>query len=216
MSNLVSQKSSIPAWVWLAIIPSFGGLALVYRAKSLKNKLWLYLGIGITVSAFIFHSSSIALGIWLAQSIFAIWFNHHLNRGNKISPFPIDINTCSKHDLVYHLNLPIVYANDIEAVKNAGYLFTHLEELSEIAGLPENYLKQLANLVVFSYNINLEVPTSWRRVNSYSQEELIQAGLETRVAAKIIQEREANGIYRSALEISKRTDLPLTTFQHLI
>ena len=72
------------------------------------------------------------------------------------------------------------------------------------------------NEYTFSYNINLEVPTSWRRVNSYSQEELIQAGLETRVAAKIIQERETNGIYRSALEISKRTGLPLTTFQHLI
>ncbi|ACK65025.1 TM2 domain containing protein [Rippkaea orientalis PCC 8801] len=128
----------------------------------------------------------------------------------------IDINTCSKDELVYQLNLPIFYANDIDAVRRSGYLFTHVEELHEIAGLPENYIKKLAPLVTFSYDINKEIDVSWQRLNVYSIDQLMRDGLDAKVAQKIVQERDKNGVYKSVIDIQHRTGLPVNYYRHLI
>jgi DNA uptake protein ComE-like DNA-binding protein len=77
-------------------------------------------------------------------------------------------------------------------------------------------LRKISPLVTFSYDINREVDISWRRMNSYSKEQLIEAGLDAVVADKILAEREANGLYRAAIDIRSRTGLPLRSFEHLI
>lgn len=219
MSNLPQKASKFPAWVWLSMLPGFGGLAIVYGTRNLANKIWLLLGVGMTFLALAISSTEAAIWIWLSQVFLAFWLNHHLLQAKLTeskAKFQLDINTCSKHDLVYLLEMPIVYANDIESLRNEGYIFTHLEELVEIAGLPESYLKKIAPLVTFSYNLSREADVSWRRMNSYSKQQLIGSGLDAVVAEQIIAEREANGLYRSAIDIRNRTGLPLRSFEHLI
>ncbi|XWK85653.1 MAG: helix-hairpin-helix domain-containing protein [Phormidium sp.] len=120
----------------------------------------------------------------------------------------VDINNCSKDDLVNLLGLPIVYANDIESLQKEGYIFTHLEELHEIAGIPENYLPRLAPLVTFSYDYKKEAHSSWKRLNVMSVQELIASGLESEVAFQIVAERQKRGEYKSAIDIKRRTNLP--------
>jgi DNA uptake protein ComE-like DNA-binding protein len=134
-----------------------------------------------------------------------------LRQGEKI-----DINTCSKHDLVYALGLSIVYANDIDAVRQEGHIFTHIEELSEIAGLPERYQRTLAPLVTFTYNLHHESDISWRRLNYCSVEELTGEGIEADIARRIVEERDKNGVYRSAIEVRNRAGVPLKTYQQLL
>lgn len=128
----------------------------------------------------------------------------------------IDINTCSKDELVYDLGIPIIYANDIEYLRHQGHLFTYLEELSELAGLPENYIKQLEPFVTFTYDLNKELAISWQRLNVYSQPQLINCGLDQMIAQQIIKEREKNGTYRSVIDVQRRTGIPMSCYRHLI
>lgn len=128
----------------------------------------------------------------------------------------LDINTCSKDEMVKILGLPIVYANHIESLQNEGYIFTHLEELSEIAGIPESYLPKIAPLINFSYDEKLENYLSWRRVNTFSQEQLIELGLSMEVAQKIVKERHKNGGYQSVMDIKKRTGFPFHVYRQIV
>jgi TM2 domain-containing membrane protein YozV len=128
----------------------------------------------------------------------------------------LDINNCSKDELVRTLRIPIVYANDIESLKNEGYIFTHVEELSEIAGLPESYIGNLAGKVIFTYNSNKEMQCSWQRLNVMSIDELVMAGLGGNVAQKIVTERESNGEYRSVIDIKHRTSIPFHSYKILV
>lgn len=128
----------------------------------------------------------------------------------------LDINNCSKDELVKVLGLPIIYANDIESLKNEGYIFTHVEELSEIAGLPESYIGKLAGKVIFTYNSNKELECSWQRLNVMSIDELVMAGLGGTIAQKIVAERENNGEYRSIIDIKRRTSIPFHSYKIVV
>jgi TM2 domain-containing membrane protein YozV len=130
-----------------------------------------------------------------------------------VSNRKLDINNCSKDELVRTLKIPIIYANDIDSLKNEGYIFTHVEELSEIAGLPESYLDRLAGKVIFTYNINKELECSWQRLNVMSIDELVLAGLGGNVAQKIVSEREDNGEYRSVIDVKRRTSIPFHRYK---
>ncbi|HAC65807.1 MAG TPA: comEA protein [Cyanothece sp. UBA12306] len=232
MSDLSNYSQKNPLWFWLAFIPVFGCLAISYGGRKLKKNNIIFLGILGFIASIIIYDSSFILAIFLSQigtayylkerwivtsrnnpTFFSARNTRNLDRMNQEK---IDINTCSKDELVYHLNLPIVYANDIDTVRRSGYLFTHVEELHEIAGLPENYIKKLAPLVTFSYDINKEIDISWQRLNSYSIEQLIEDGLEKTIAQKIVDERNKNGIYKSVMDIQKRTELPIDCYRHLI
>ena len=127
----------------------------------------------------------------------------------------IDINSCSHDELVHKLGLPIVYANDLKSLAQEGYIFTHLEELSEVAGIPESYLKQIEPLIAFHYNIHKESDVSWRRLNSFSVDELVACNLEETTAEKIVSERN-KGIYKSLIDVRKRTGIPLNIYKHLL
>ncbi|WP_442939951.1 hypothetical protein [Nostoc sp.] len=78
------------------------------------------------------------------------------------------MNECFKHELVNYLGLPIVYANNIESLLNERYVFTHVEELIEIAGIPEKQVARITPLITFSYNYKKEADFSWKRLNTYS------------------------------------------------
>lgn len=228
-----SWLQQTPQWVWCSCIPGFGGLALVYAGYKANTSNWMILGSGITIAALVLSSSHLALPIWLSQIVIALYLKKRylIKTAPKGVLLPettqtaaliaqvrgkVDINNCSKDDLVNLLGLPIVYANDIESLQTEGYIFTHLEELHEIAGIPENYLPRLAPLVTFSYDYKKEAHSSWKRLNIMSVQELIAGGLESDVAFKIVAERQKRGVYKSAIDIKRRTNLPFYSYRHLV
>jgi DNA uptake protein ComE-like DNA-binding protein len=229
-----SWSDRIPAWVWLSFLPIFGGLAIVYAGRKTQTAAWIYWGLGLTVAAIALIQTPISPVVWLLQFSTAFYLKPYFLRktlpkaGYLTLPEPemarvlasahskIDINTCSKDDMVYGLGLPIVYANEIDALRREGYLFTHLEELAEIAGLPDSYLHRLEPLVMFSYHIRKEAQYSWRCLNSSSVEELVGLGLEPAIAQKIVDERCQGGEFKSVLDIKRRTGLPFHAYQNLL
>jgi DNA uptake protein ComE-like DNA-binding protein len=228
------QPRSIPTWVWLSFVPLFGGLAIVYAGHKSKTPNWIYLGLGVSVTALITLSTSYAALVWLFQITASFYLKtaflsktllqtsrvglHGLSDSQFVPTLAgkIDLSSCSKDELVRGLGLPIVYANDIESLLNEGFVFTHLEELSEIAGLPEAYLKQLEGRLVFSYDHRKDLDASWRRVNVCSVEDLAILGIKIEVANKIIQERDTKGEYRSVMDIKRRTNTPFKAFCQIV
>lgn len=232
MSQSTSWFGQTPSWVWLSFFPIFGGLAITYAGYKSKTKVWMVLGVGITGVSFILSSTGAAALIWLTQIGVAFYLKKKFLAKTypKNLPIPeelqlaklvintrdkVDINQCSKNELVNGLGLPIVYANNIESVLNEGYIFTHIEELVEIAGIPENYINRLAPLMIFSYDYKKEADFSWRRLNAYSIDELVACGLDGAIAEKIVAERQRRGDYKSLVDVKQRTGLPLKTYLHL-
>jgi DNA uptake protein ComE-like DNA-binding protein len=231
MSGSYNQPDRSLNWLWLSLIPIFGGLAIAHAGKRTNNPSWVSVGIAFTIISFLLSSQGAIVTIWLAQVGMGLYVRNRIlthpallgNSEPSSSPLPtlrpgekIDINTCSKHDLIYALGLPIVYANDIDMVRQEGHIFTHIEELSEIAGLPERYQRTLAPLVTFTYDLHKEIDTSWRRLNHYSAQELMDEGIRSDLAQRIVEEREKNGLYRSAIEVRNRAGIPLKAYQNLL
>lgn len=234
MSQSNSWFQQNPTWVWLTCIPVFGALAISYAGYKSKNNAWIVLGIGITGIAFVLYSVGVTPTlVWLSQIGCAFYLKKFFLAKTypKSLPLPqepdllklvianrhkIDINECSKDDLVNYLGLPIVYANNIESLLNEGYIFTHLEELTEIAGIPEKKLYPIAQLITFSYDYKKEIDFSWKRLNTYSSEELITCGLDAAIAEKIVIERQRKGKYRSVIEVKQRTGLPFSTYRQIV
>jgi DNA uptake protein ComE-like DNA-binding protein len=232
VSESYTWLKKTPSWVWWSFFPSLGGLALSYAGYKTKTSSWISLGIGITVAALILHATPVSTVIWIAQ--IAVAFNlkkeYLIKTSTKKISIPdretakliakhkgqLDINSCSKDEMVYTLNLPIVYANDIEFLRNEGYIFTDLDELSELAGIPENYVRSISPLITFHYDLKKEADVSWRRLNSLSFDELITCNLDIQVAQKIIEERQIKGPYRSLVDVRKRTGIPLSVYRHLL
>lgn len=219
-----------PSWVWLSLIPVFGSLSITYAGYKSKTNTWIALGIGLTGIAFI--ASNLAGLIWITQIGLAFYIKKDFLAKTypKTLPIPdetelaklvsanrgkIDINECSKNDLVNTLGIPIVYANNIESLLNEGYVFTHAEELNEIAGIPDSYVAKILPMITFSYNYKKEADSSWRRLNAYTTEQLIECGLDSAIAEKIIAERQRKGDYKSLVDVKQRTGLPLNTYRHI-
>jgi DNA uptake protein ComE-like DNA-binding protein len=234
MLNPVPQPQPNPTWVWLSFVPLFGGLAIVYAGHKSKTPNWIYLGLGVSVTALVTLSTSYAFLVWLFQIAASFYLKtaflsktrlriHTVGldnlSDNQFLPTnvgSIDINSCSKDELVRCLGLPIVYANDIKSLQDEGFVFTYLEELSEIAGLPETYLKQLERRLIFLYDYRKDINASWRRVNVCSVENLTAIGIKIEVANKIIQDRDTKGEYRSVMDIKRRTNIPFKAFCKIV
>jgi DNA uptake protein ComE-like DNA-binding protein len=229
MADSDSWLKQTPAWVWCSLIPTFGGLSIVYAGRKTHTSAWVYLGLSICAAALALGSYPIAAGIWMLQVAVAFSLKNRFlakmlpghTAVNKTTQWlsshdRLDINTCSKDEMVRRLGLPIVYANDITAIRNEGYQFTHLEELSEIAGLPESYLNKLQPLIMFAYDIRKEEFFSWRRLNTCSVPELTAFGVSEETAQAIVAERLQQGDYRSVVDVKKRTGLPFRAYQSLL
>ena len=221
-----------PMWVWYSFIPGFGGLAICYAGNKSNNRSWIGWGAGFTLAALALSSTNFASIIWMAQIVTAFSFKKRYliktaPRGLLVPASAtnaeelanirgkIDINECTKDDLVRILGLPIVYANDIESLQNEGYIFTHAEELSEIAGVPESHVRRIAPMICLSYNYQKEPQFTWKRLNILSPEELIESGLDRVVAEKIVRERQIKGEYKSVIDVKRRTGLPFDSYRHL-
>jgi hypothetical protein len=223
----------MPQWLWVTFIPVFGGASLIFAGWKAKTNSWMAMGGGFIVASLFLSSvfpASIYL-IWGGQIFlgFKLKQNYLIKTAPKGVKIPstkiayllaenrgkIDINSCSKDDMVYQLDLPIVYANDIEMLRREGYLFTDIEELAEIAGIPEYILYRIEPLIIFSYDINKETEVSWRRLNSYSIDELIKHDISEDNAKEIVEERNKNGQFQSLLDVRKRTKIPISAYRHL-
>jgi DNA uptake protein ComE-like DNA-binding protein len=227
------MDKTTPNWVWFSAIPVIGGLSIVYAGNKINRFSWINTGIFITVLSGILSSSHLLGFIWLGQIVLAFSLKDKYieqisdreqlsyKTQTQVQLLPatktkIDINNCSKDDLVHGLGLPIVYANEIESALNEGHIFTHLEELIDVAGIPDTYIQQLEPLIIFSYDIKKEADVSWRKCNTFSEQELVAYRLEPTVAAKIIKERKKRGIYKSFSDLRKRTKLPLSQLTNLL
>ncbi|MDZ8140040.1 MAG: helix-hairpin-helix domain-containing protein [Nostoc sp. DedQUE04] len=232
MSQSKSWFQQTPAWVWLSLIPTLGGFAIVYAGYKSKTKTWVVLGISIFILALALSANSLAFVPWIAQIGIAFYLkkSYLIKTYPKNLPIPeeqelaklvantrekIDINECSKHELVNYLGLPIVYANNIESLMNEGYVFTHVEELIEIAGIPEKQVDRITPLITFRYNYKKEADCSWKRLNTYSTDELITCGLDGAIAEQIVAERQQRGEYKSLIDVKQRTGLPFNTYRHI-
>ncbi len=223
-----------PAWVWCSCIPLFGGGAIAYAGVKSSSHVWIGVGAGFVAAAFIASSiSPIAINIiWISQVVTAF----ALKREYLVRTYPrslalpeepklfaaiaahrpkVDINSCSKNDLVNVLGLPIVYANDIELLRNEGHIFTSLEELNQLLEIPNATLKKIEPMVIFTYDYRQESGYSWKRMNRMSVDELIAVGIEPRYAIAIAEERQKNGEFKSIMDIKKRTGVPVSAIQHL-
>ncbi|OCR02329.1 hypothetical protein BCD67_20230 [Oscillatoriales cyanobacterium USR001] len=233
MSENSSLLQKTPNWVWWSFCPWFGGLAIVYAGHKSHTSSWMAWGAGITLAALTLSATNLSTVVWIAQIAIAF----ALKRRYLIKTSPrgllipadantatlianirgkIDINECSKDELVNVLGLPIVYANDIELLQHEGYIFTHLEELSEIAGIPESHIKRIAPMVTFSYDLKKEPHLTWKRLNILSKQELIECGLDAVIAKKIFKERQQKGEYKSAIDVKRRTGIPFNSYRHLV
>jgi len=214
-----------------------GGGAIAYAGSHTKSKTWIGIGAGFVAVAVIIYSipflSKLAFLVWIAQ----IGTAFLLKREYLIRTFPknhllpddpkllaaialhrpkVDINTCSKNDLVNILGLPIVYANDIASLKAEGFIFTSIEDLHDILEIPNSTLSRIAPIVAFSYDYRQEAGYSWKRFNSMSAEDLIILGLEQKVALAIAAERKNRGEFKSVMDIKKRTGIPFRAFSQLV
>lgn len=232
MSQSKSWFQQTPVWVWLSLIPTFGGFAIAYAGYKSKTNTWIVLGISTSILALALSANSLAVVIWMAQ----IGIAFYLKKAFLVKIYPknlpipeeqelanlvastrdkIDINECSKNELVNYLGLPIVYANNIESLMNEGYVFTHVEELIEVAGIPEKQVARITPLITFSYNYKKEAEYSWKRLNTYSTPELITCGLDGAIAEQIVAERQQRGEYKSLIDVKQRTGLPFATYRHI-
>ena len=221
-----------PQWVWLSCVPFIGGGAIAYAGLKCGSKIWIGIGAGFVAAAIALPSYSFWSLIWFAQigTAFALKREYLTKTYPKELPLPedpklfariaatrpkIDINSCTKNDLVNILGLPIVYANDLDSLRSEGHIFTSLEELHDVLGISNETLKKIAPLVIFSYDYRQESSYSWKRINSMTADELIGLGLDAKVATAIAIEREQRGEFKSIMDIKKRTGVPFSAFKHL-
>lgn len=213
----VAKKSQMDANAfWLSFIPVLGGLAIVREGKRLSATKFSQLGWGVFALSIVTAMSGNIGTAWCLQIALAFWFKRSYT---SVTPLPlaqVDFNSCSKNDLVRVLGLPIVYANDIDLVRNEGYLFTHAEELTEIAGIPEDQVRRIEPQLIFSYSATKDGGASWRRVNFLSPGEMAAFGVTAEVAQKIVDERTRQGDYRSVVDIKRRTGIAFRDYKRLI
>jgi hypothetical protein len=236
MSNAALKK--IPEWIWWSLCPVFGALTIAYAGYLTKTNKWIQIGLGMSVVTLLasFYGGlslvtlAIPIQLIVAMSIKNTYLIKSAPRGALLPndretarliaeiKGKIDINKCSKDDLVHVLGLPIVYANNIESIKSEGYQFLHIEELTELADLPEKYCQIIEPLVSFNYYEQFENsdPINWQRLNILPLSELIELGLDRSSAILICNERQINGAYRSLVEVKRRTGLPINLYKHLI
>jgi Helix-hairpin-helix motif len=236
MSNEALKK--IPNWIWWSLFPIFGGLTIAYAGYLTKTNKWIQIGAGMSALTLLASVCSLSWVVTLAIPI-QIIVAMNIKNPYLIKSAPrgailpnnretaqliadvrgkIDINKCSKDDLVHVLGLPIAYANNIELIKSEGYQFLHIDELTELADVPEQYCKTIEPLVSFYYYEQMETsdPINWQRLNVLPMSELVELGLDRSTAIAICNERQLHGTYRSLIEIKRRTGLPLNLYKHLI
>ncbi len=221
-----------PPWIWWSLVPIFGGLAIAYAGVRVKSPGWLGLGLVVATIA-ISSASSVWMPImWLVQVGFALGLRRSFlvktcPKSQLIAPdVPtakliaahrgrVNLNTCSKDDLVYHLGLPIVYANKIDRLRRDGFVFRNLQQLQTYAELPASYLPKLSPLIVWERDQTITDDLDWQCLNTFSVDELVLCGMQSNVAKVIVAERDRNGYYQSLQQVKERTGIALGEYAKL-
>lgn len=217
-SSVLTAKSQVSSNAfYLCFVPVLGSLVILYESNRLGDHTCLKIGWAVlALSVLSALGDAIGLG-WIAQAVAAIWLrNRHTHIPETPTLAKVDFNGCSKHDLVRLLDIPIVYANDIELLRNEGYLFTHVEELVDIAGLPEEQVRKIEPQLIFSYSAQKDDNHTWRQLNCLTALEMEARGLSATAAEKIVANRNDRGDYRSAIDVKRRTGLPFRDYQALV
>jgi hypothetical protein len=227
-----------PDWVWWTLCPVIGGLVIIYISRRDRFTDWEHWGWGLTALGAIALFSAKLIPVLLLVSggiswLVAMYFKReylikHAPRGSilptdrTMSEFVakvrgrVDLNKCSKDDLVRELGLPIVYAHDIDLVRSSGYIFTHIEELSDLVGIPDRLCQIIEPLIVFNYYDEDGYQSNWQRLNLLPSSELIELGLEPGIARAIEIERQQSGKFKSIVDVCRRTGLPINHYQALM
>jgi len=201
---------------WLSFVPVFGGLSIVRESTRLGDTKAMQLGWGVFALSIVTALGGSFTFAWLLQIGLAVWLRTQHTQPPAPPLVQVDFNSCSKHDLVRVLNIPIVYANDIDLIRNEGHLFTHAEELSEIAGLPDELVLRIAPQLIFSYDAQKDDDHTWRQINFLTASEMVARGVDAIAAQKIVEERTLRGDYRSAVEVKRRTGVAFRQYQKLV
>ncbi len=202
---------------YLCFVPVLGSLSVVYESNRLGDRNFVKLGWAALAFSIISAAGGSFWFAWLIQIGLATWLrNTHVATPEPSPLAKVDFNSCSKHDLVRILNIPIVYANDIELLRNEGYLFTHTEELTEIAGIPEEQVRKIEPQLIFAYSAQKDDNHTWRQLNFLTASEMEARGLSASAAEKIVANRNDRGDYRSAIDVKRRTGLPFRDYQTLV
>ena len=232
-----SALKQIPQWIWWSLCPVFGALTIAYAGYLTKTDRWVQTGIGMSAVVLLASMSGQSWLVYLAVPVqLAIAMN--IKNAYLIKSAPrgtilptdrhtaqliadikgqVDINKCSKDDLVYKLGLPIAYANNIELIKAEGYMFIQIEELTSLADVPAKYCEAIEPLIAFNYYESQSTdPIDWQRLNILPMSELVELGLDRASAEVICKERQLHGAYRSLVEVKRRTGLPINLYKHLI
>jgi hypothetical protein len=236
----VSEKNwfqRTPNWIWWSLVPGFGSLAIAYAGQKSNTKSWIAVGIGMMAIFVVMANLAVPdifiTLVWMAHvgTAFALKRPFLVKTYPKNYPLPenpelaklvaqhrpkIDVNNCTKDDLVYGAGLPLAYANDIELLRNEGHIFSSSEELASLVEIPQHIIQRAEPILVFGYYIQNEPEFSWRCLNTESVEELVTRGLETHVAQQIVAERQQNGEYKSVADVRRRTGLPLKAYQMVL
>lgn len=231
----MSQPSwfdQIPAWVWWSCVPVFGGGAIAYAGVKSGSNIWIGIGAGFVAIVFLPIPVEVIMVAWIAQiaTAFALKRSYLVKTYPKDLELPedvhlfgaiaarrpkVDINTCSKNDMVNTLGLPIVYANDIDSLRNEGHIFTSIDELHDIIEIPNTTLRKIEPMITFSYDYRQESSYSWKRINSMNIDDLIGLGIEPNAAKAIAEERQRRGDFKSIMDIKRRTGIPFSAYRHL-
>lgn len=167
----ISPLKQIPQWIWWSLCPIFGALTIAYAGYLTKTERWWQIGIGMSAVVLLaaiggqswFVYLAVPAQLAIAMNIKNPYLIKSAPRGTILPTDrqtarliaevkgKVDFNRCSKDDLVYKLGLPIVYANKIESLKAQGHMFTHLEELTALAGVPQQSCEAIEPLIAFNY-----------------------------------------------------------------
>ena len=221
MSNAklsVSQSNRISDnGFWLSFVPVFGGLSIIRESSRLSNTKGVQLGWCVFALSVVTAMGGSFGFAWMLQIGLAIWLRFQQpTRPAPSALAQVDFNSCYKHELVRVLNLPIVYANDIDLIRIEVHLFIHAEELTEIAGVPEELVARITPQLIFSYDAAKDDDHTWRQINFLTASEMVSRGVDAIAAEKIVEERTLRGDYRSAVEVKRRTGIAFRSYQTLV
>jgi len=225
-----------PTWIGITGIPFVGGGGIAYAGYVVKNNTWIGIGISFIVLSAIAsilpsslkttlfwagYIAQILTGLMFKQEFLAYTYPRRLTLPEDDKLFKavakarpkIEINTCSKNELVNRLGISIVYANTLMNLREEGYGFTHAQELTKMVGMPLELVQKISPFITFSYYQEQEYP--WKRINHLTTQNLIDLGIEIAVAKAIIRERKLNGEYKSIVDIKKRISIPFNSYKQL-
>ncbi|WP_287127440.1 helix-hairpin-helix domain-containing protein [Candidatus Cyanaurora vandensis] len=231
------RRLSTPSWFYTAAIPGLGWLTLLvagYRSRdrwavslALAYGAVGFLGVNLGLEGVFFSS-------WVAGIVhLALIKDDYTTRLQLAQPktgigttqeaflaqaagLRVDINQATQDELVYRLNLSILQVNRILALRQAGMIFTSIEELAAQAAIPLTKLKVVEPILCFAYYDPETITAAWMQVNILTAAEISQQfNLDPDLSQRLVAERDVHGAFTSLVDLRQRVSLPYNEFHKL-